>query len=68
VTARFEVVATDAGPHLRVVGGNGEPVAATEVYSDERDAVHAVSVIMEAIEALNSGAETIHFVDERTRL
>ena len=44
--ARFELVITDAGPHLRVVGGNGEPVSSTQLYRPGPSAArHAIKVI-----------------------
>lgn len=31
---RWEHVVTDAGHHLRLRGGNGEPIMTSEVYTD----------------------------------
>lgn len=43
-----QIVSTDAGHHVRIRGANGEPIAATEVHPDIRDAENAVHVIARA--------------------
>lgn len=56
----FELVRSDAGWHVRLVGTNGEIVMSSEVY------VHRVSA--QAVFALCRGAiNRPEFVDERTR-
>jgi hypothetical protein len=63
---RFQVVTTDAGFHVRVVGAQGEPVVAGEVLTDVRTAVDAIGVVCEAVDALRAHINSIEEVDERT--
>lgn len=63
---RFQVVTTDAGLHVRLVGGNGEPVVTSEVHPDVRTAVDAIGVVCEAVDALRAHVNSIEEVDERT--
>lgn len=56
----FDLVRTDAGWHVRLTGINGEPVMASEVHPDKRDAEH--------VYALCRGAMTRSgYIDERSR-
>lgn len=48
MTARYQIVRTNAGHHQRLIGGNGEPVSTTEVHPDSRDALSSIAVAAEA--------------------
>lgn len=64
MTARFEVVRTDAGWHGRFVAANGRIVWWTETYTRRRSAVRAIHLTddMDAICRLTFGD-----VDERSK-
>lgn len=47
MSARFEIVRTDAGWHSRFRAGNGQIVWATEVYTRRRAALRAMEVLCE---------------------
>ena len=58
----IEIITTDAGVHCAIVGGNGETVWTTEVYTDHRTAVEAIGLL--------SGVEitgAVRYVDQRTQ-
>lgn len=58
--ATWEIVRTEAGYHLRLVGANGEPVATTEVYTTRETALMALSII-DAVDV-----QEFRSVDERS--
>jgi uncharacterized protein YegP (UPF0339 family) len=45
VSARWEIVRTDAGWHVRFVAANGEPVVTGEVLSSRQDALKAIASV-----------------------
>ena len=45
MSARFEIVRTNAGHHARFIAANGRTVWTTEVYTRRRAAVAAVELI-----------------------
>lgn len=71
---RWQHVQTDAGHHLRLVGGNGEPVLVSEVYEDPRSVLNALSVVRRSLASLTAGyaaaaagtGSLVETVDERT--
>lgn len=38
------------GPHVVLVGANGEPVMWSENYADKRDAEHVMEIVGEAVD------------------
>lgn len=46
--AHFEIITTEAGYHVRLVGGNGEIVMTSEVYEHRRDAERCIEIVGEA--------------------
>lgn len=48
MTARFEIVRSDAGFHMRFRASNGRIIASSEVYNRRRAALRAVEVICDA--------------------
>lgn len=67
---RFEIVRTNAGHHVRIVGANGEPLATSEVLGDNVTAHHNAEAIVEIVlDALDSqsgaGGWDVRQVDER---
>lgn len=63
---RFQVVRTDAGFHVRLVGANGEPVLTSEPYTELATAVDAIGITADAVDALREHVDSIEEVDERT--
>lgn len=61
MSARFEVVRTDAGWHGRFVAANGRIVWWTETYTRRRGALRAIELIV----VQESHAATV--VDERSK-
>lgn len=60
----FVIVTTDAGPHLRVVGANGEIILTSEPYADVRAAERAIVLVGQAYRSLRRGGSEIVRVDE----
>lgn len=58
---RWQMVVTDAGQHLRLVGGNGEIVLTQEVVEDPRTVLEALELVRRTPNV------TVETVDERTR-
>lgn len=66
-TPHWQRVRTDAGWHLRLVGGNGEPVLTSEVYTDQRTVEEALRVVTQALTITDHAVTaTAWLVDERT--
>lgn len=55
-----EIITTDAGVHCAIVGGNGEKVWTTEVYTDNRTATEAIGLLSEIQDF------TVRYVEQRT--
>lgn len=66
MSARFEVVRTDAGHHARFVAANGQTVWVTESYTRRRAAWNAIRVIESAVGASGEPIE-LQEIDERTK-
>lgn len=62
---RFQIVETEAGFHVRLVGANGEPVVTSEPYTAMATAVDAIGVVCVAVDALRAHVNAIEEVDER---
>lgn len=62
---RFEVVRTDAGHHVRVVGANGEPLMTSEVLTSEKNAFANIDAVIEIVKSAPPKGLPIHVLDER---
>lgn len=46
--AHFEIITTNAGDHVALIGDNDEPVMTSEVLTGHRDAVYVVDIAASA--------------------
>lgn len=65
MSGRFEVVRTDAGHHVRVVGANGEPLLTSEVLTSQANAVANIDAVIEIVKSAPAQGLAIHMLDER---
>ena len=61
MSARFEIVRTDAGWHSRFRAANGRIVWSTEVYTRERACLRAIEMLYVG----RSGHADVYWFDER---
>lgn len=62
---RFEVVRTDAGWHVRVVGANGEPLASSEVLTSRAAAEENVDAVITVVKAAGVKGVEVRHIDAR---
>lgn len=65
MSGRFEVVRTEAGHHVRVVGANGESLMSSEVLSSEKNALNNIDAVIDIIKSAPMKGLPIHILDER---
>lgn len=63
---RFEVVRTNAGHHVRVIGANGEPLLTSEVLTSQANAVANIDAVIEIVKSAPTQGLAVHMLDERT--
>jgi len=62
---RFEIVRTDAGHHVRIIGANGEPLMTSEVLASEKNAIANIDAVIEIIKKAPAQGLPIRILDER---
>lgn len=62
---RFEIVHTDAGHHVRIVGANGEPLATSEVLSSRQAAEENIDAIFDVVRSGGHRGVQVAHIDTR---
>lgn len=62
---RFEIVHTDAGHHVRVVGANGEPLMTSEVFTSEKNAFANIDAVIDIVKSAPPKGLAIRVLDAR---
>ena len=62
---RFEIVRTDAGFHVRIIGANGEPLAASEVLESRAAAEQNVDAVITVVKATSVKGVEVRHIDAR---
>ena len=65
MSARFEVVHTDAGFHVRVVGENGEPLMTSEVLTSQANALNNIDAVISIVKSASAQGIPVHMLDEQ---
>ena len=62
---RFEVIQSEAGFHVRIVGGNGEPLATSEVLATKAAAEENIDAIFDVVRSGGHRGVQVAHVDTR---
>lgn len=62
---RFEIVRTDAGFHVRTIGGNGETLQTSEVLEDRESAEKNIDAVIRVVRDTGVKGVEVHHVDAR---
>lgn len=62
---RFEVVRTNAGHHVRVIGENGEPLMTSEVLTSEQNALANIDAVIDIVKSAPPKGLQIRILDTR---
>lgn len=62
---RFEIVRTDAGWHVRIVGANGEPLAVSEVLESRQAAEENVDAVIGVVRSAGVRGVEVRHIDAR---
>lgn len=65
MSGRFEIVRTNAGHHVRVVGANGEPLLTSEVLTSEKNAFANIDAVIDIVKGASLQGLPVHVLDER---
>lgn len=65
MSGRFEVVRTNAGHHVRVVGANGEPLLISEVLTSEKNALANIDAVIDIVKSAPPQGLPVGVLDER---
>lgn len=62
---RFEIVRTDAGHHVRVVGANGETLMTSEVLTSEANAFNNIDAVIDIVKSAPPQGLAVRVLDAR---
>lgn len=65
MAGRFEIVRTDAGHHVRVIGANGEPLMTSEVLTSEKNAFANIDAVIDIVKSAPAQGLPIRVLDAR---